>query len=339
MTSINAPEHREDPDYGFAVGRVRAQERELLGPPEYDRLLRAADEADFMSALTETTYARFLDQSREPETLEATLSRVRRDNLRFLADYCPDQWLPDLVQLKTDAFNLKVLAKRKLAGAAPAVEAVVDTGVLGSAILERLAAGARDVEPQWAARAWTSATNIGEEQADPSVVDSVFDQAAQREQLRLAQNSRFMLGYLGLSADTENIRTFMRARVLGEGGELLERAFLPGGAVSAQELAALVRSDWSDVRSHFATTEFREFVETGISGLEQKRSFRNMERNGREMRLAYLRRSRYSVFGHEPLVTFYLLRDNEVTNIRQVKAAKVAGLSEAETRELVAYVA
>ncbi len=339
MTSINIPEYREDPEYGFAVGRVRAQEKELLGLPEYDRLLRTADEAEFMAALNETSYARFLGQSREPETFDSMLTRVRTENFRFLTDCSPEQWLIQFVQLKTDGFNLKLLAKQQLAGARPEPKTLSDTGVLAGAALEQIVAGGPDVEPEWAVAAWNSAIRLYEEQQDPSVIDNVLDQAIQREQLRRAERSRFLLGYLGLCADIDNIRTLFRMRVLGENEELLKRTFLPGGAWTMPELVTLAASAWGDVRSYFAPTEFRELVEAGISGLEQHRSLLSMERIGRELKLAYLRRSRYSVFGPEPLVTFYLLRDNEVTNLRQIRAAKVAGLTQTEARELVAYVA
>ena len=62
-----------------------------------------------------------------------------------------------------------------------------------------------------------------------------------------------------------------------------------------------------------------------------------LERIARETMLRYLQRARYATFGHEPLVCYYLFRVNELTNLRQLSAAKAAGLEESICRELVAY--
>jgi vacuolar-type H+-ATPase subunit C/Vma6 len=62
-----------------------------------------------------------------------------------------------------------------------------------------------------------------------------------------------------------------------------------------------------------------------------------MERLGRELELRYLRQTRYATFGHEPLVTFHMMQQNELRNLRQLHAAKVAGLAPEVVQELVAY--
>jgi vacuolar-type H+-ATPase subunit C/Vma6 len=62
-----------------------------------------------------------------------------------------------------------------------------------------------------------------------------------------------------------------------------------------------------------------------------------MEKLGREMELAYLRGARHAVFGHEPVVAFHLLWENEIRNVRGLCAGKRAGLAEADLRDFIAY--
>ncbi len=328
----------EDPNYGFALGRVRSLEKDLLGSSEYDLLVRTADASEFTAAVAETSYARHFSQGRASGGVESALARAVQENDDFFAKYCLDPWLLDFVRLRTDALNLKLLAKQKLARTEPEPGSLVKVGTLGQDALRRITAGSGGAAHPWAEAAWAAATDLQGTLPDPSAVDAIIDRALQSEQIRVVCKSRFLLGYLELYADTENIRTMLRARVLGEGRELLQLAYLAGGATTKQELAALLEREWSEVAAHFSAGPLRDYVAAGIAGLERSRSLLAMEKVGRELKLAYLRRSKYSVFGHEPLVAFYLLRENELTNIRQLWSAKVAGLPEDKTRELVAYV-
>ncbi|MEO0078538.1 MAG: V-type ATPase subunit [candidate division WOR-3 bacterium] len=329
----------DDPDYGFAIGRVRARERELLGSSEYELLVRAADASGFLAALLETSYSSYFGQDRATEGIEPKLARALEENDSFFTKHCEKSWLLDFVRLRTDCLNLKVLAKRRSSGAELESQPLARTGTISREALRQIVEAPDRAEPRWAAEAWARATDTRDGQHAPSTIDAIFDRACYKEQLRVVRRSEFLSGYLGLCADVENIRTLIRVRVLGEGREMLKVAFVDGGTVHEEELAALVETEWAEVAAHFGSGRFRDYVAAAIAGLERARSLRTMERIGRELKLAYLRRSRYAVFGHEPLVTFYLLRENEVTNIRLLWAAKIVGLPENEARELVAYVA
>jgi vacuolar-type H+-ATPase subunit C/Vma6 len=84
-------------------------------------------------------------------------------------------------------------------------------------------------------------------------------------------------------------------------------------------------------------TPYARLVEDGVTGVRQGSMLR-LERLAREHKLTYLHGSRYMTFGYEPLLTYYLFRENEITNLRQLNAAKEAGLDEALCREMVALV-
>jgi len=51
----------EDPKYGFAIGRVRALESALMDRPRYERFVRARSGEEFVAALAETAYGRFIE--------------------------------------------------------------------------------------------------------------------------------------------------------------------------------------------------------------------------------------------------------------------------------------
>ncbi|UCG43738.1 MAG: V-type ATPase subunit, partial [candidate division WOR-3 bacterium] len=172
---------------------------------------------------------------------------------------------------------------------------------------------------------------------DPVVLDATLDRVQQAEQLVLADGSSFVLGYLGVHADVENVRTFVRVKALGEEKTSFEVAFLPGGTLTRAQLAEIWEEELDAVPGRLRMTPYARLAEEGIAGVRQGTMLR-LERLSRERELKYLRVSRYMTFGYEPLFAYYLFRENEITNLRQLHAAKEAGLEESLCRETVAYV-
>jgi len=327
----------EDPEYGFAVGRVRALETALLDRARYERFVRARDAAAFVAALTETAYAKFLE-GKAPDVPQA-FDDASSENIAFLCFYALDEWLLRLFRLPGVFRRLKTSLKEALLRGEADVE--IPDGFEGKP------------EGSIVAALVAEATASFAKEKDPAAVDVVADRLMQEMQLRTASPSGFVVGYLQLHADLENLRTLTRVKAgkAGPGGERngraeMQAAFMPGGTLALDDLVAALPEPWSAVAETLAKAPpygsgdeaFREYLEQGGSAVAGKRSFVRLERLGREMELRYLRQTRYATFGYEPLVTFFLVSENELRNLRLLYAAKLAGLTDEETRELVACV-
>lgn len=324
----------EDPKYGFAIGRVRALEPALLDRPRYERFVRARGSDEFAAVLAETAYARFLEGGAAGVT--HAFDSAARENAAFLSDYALDDWLLHSFSLSGAFRRLKTHLKEALAQDQTDVsipdefEATGQKSIVGKVVAETVAVFAKN--------------------RNPAAVDMAIDRLEQEVELRVAGPSEFMIGYLGLHADTENLRTLVRFKAM-EGGakapvEEMEAAFLKGGTLTLASLLTALPLPWPEVVELLAkappfgagSEAFHDYLEQGRTAVTDRRSFTRMERLGREAELRYVRQTRYSTFGHEPLVAFFLLRDNELRNLRLLYAAKLAGLAVEEAQDLVAYV-
>jgi vacuolar-type H+-ATPase subunit C/Vma6 len=294
----------ENPEYGFAVGRVRALEPQLLDRSRYERLIRARDPGEFSAALSETAYSRYLEGEKGGSDVPAALDQAAQDNYGFLAQYALDPWLLQLFQLPARYRQLK--------------------------------AAARDADYA----------------RQPSNIDATFDRQQQRDALELTVASDFLTGWLHLHADVENLRAFVRIKAEPDLPTSAERqaeladAWLGGGQLKLADLDALLTEPWDTAEERLGkpppfgvgSEKFAEYVYEGVADITARGSIVRMERLGRELELAWVRQARYATFGHEPLAAYLLLQENELRNLRQLYSAKVAGLSEEQARDLVAYV-
>lgn len=324
----------EDPKYGFAIGRVRALEPALMDRPRYERFIRARSGEEFVAALAETAYARFLEG--EAAGMARALDRAAQENVAFLFTYALDDWLVHLFSIPATFRRLKTDLKTALSQGKTEVPIPNEFEVTG--------------QKSRVAEVVVHAVEAFGRDRNPAAVDMALDQLMQEIELQAASNSEFMVGYLGLHADNENLRTLVRLKAKeGDDKNLageMEAAFLQGGTLTLASLLAALPQPWPAVVELLAkappygvgSESFRGFLEQGRTDVAERRSFVRLERFGREAELRYLRQTRYATFGHEPLVTFFLLRENELRNLRLLYAAKLAGRVDEEMQDLVAYV-
>jgi V/A-type H+-transporting ATPase subunit C len=284
--------------------------------------------------LAETAYGRYLENGVAGVT--RALDSAARDNTDFFSAYALDEWLLRLLLIPAAVRSLKTAVKSELAQSwadfhpLKELDAMPQRPLIGKVIAETVEAFSRN--------------------RNPAAVDMALDRLMQQIVLLVSSSSAFMTGYFGLHADVENLRTLVRLKVReGAEGDLAgeaEAAFLPGGTLTLASLLAALPQPWPAVMELLAKAPpygagseyFHDYLEQGRAAVTDRRSFTRIERLGREAELRYLRQTRYATFGFEPLVAFFLLRENEQRNLRLLFAAKLAGLTAEETQDLVAYV-
>jgi V/A-type H+-transporting ATPase subunit C len=324
----------EDPKYGFAIGRVRALEPGLMDRSRYERFVRARGGEEFVAALAETAYGRFLEGGAAGVT--PAFDNAAQDNADFFSSYALDEWLVHLFSIPAAFRQLKTALKNAFS-----------QGRTDASLPREL-----ETMPQrpLVVKLIAETAEVFSRNRNPAATDMALDRLTQTIELQVASSSEFMTGYFGLHADVENLRTLARLKAKEGADEAsvgeMEAAFLEGGTLTLASLLAALPQPWPAVVELLARTPpygagseaFYDYLEHGRTGAANRRSFIRMERLGREAELRYLRQTRYATFGHEPLVAFFLLRENELRNLRLVYAAKLAGLADEETQDLVAYV-
>lgn len=319
-------------DYSFAVGRVRAQEQLLFDRAQYERLIRAQASKGFLGALAETRYSQFIDE--ESRTNPALIfARAGEENLRFCLKYAAEEWLELLLRLPAEIYNLKIGLKQALSE---------DAGLALRWQLPEMSRGLARGKQWYKVKALISeggadALYRARERSDPALIDILLDRLEQRLALNLSTGQDYAFGYYQLFADLNNLLIALRLRFLDEDEGVLAETLLPGGILPAKTVFALIKADDETIEHLFGSTIFAQIMSTGWKSAREKSSLVPMEKKVRESLLEYVNSARYVALGYEPLLRFYRLWENELTNLRLLYAAKVAGLGSEECQELVVY--
>ncbi len=295
----------EDTRYAFVNGIIRAREARLLTRSHFDRLM-AADLSSFNTILSDTPYVGHQDFS---EALEAEEKAVRK----FFKRYCLTEEVGYLVDWPEEMHNLKV----KLKGGGDELLYAQDTDTVESwpEVSDEVARFAIDKDP------FVLSTNL-----DKILCGHLFQTAA---------FAPFFKGYFTLYFESENIRSFFRARQFEKRREIISQVYIPLGNLQLRFFIDNIDVAQEHLGRNFFNTSYADIVDKGGFYFEEYESFLRLERLIEEHKLGFLLQARRMTFGVEPLYTYYHFKMHEIKKLRQVYWGKVNEVAMNDLKESI----
>src|SRR5690554_2633693 len=103
-------------DFIQGVTRTRVLEKRLLSRARIDRMIEAKDIDEVLRVLNETEYSNSLAGITRGEEYEKILSNELKRVYKLMREVSKDQTIVDILALKYDYHNLKVMIKEKESG-------------------------------------------------------------------------------------------------------------------------------------------------------------------------------------------------------------------------------
>ncbi|KPJ49877.1 hypothetical protein AMJ40_04525 [candidate division TA06 bacterium DG_26] len=315
----------ENADYAYAVGRIRALETRLLSRGIVDRMLEASDLDELYRILGDTAYGASLSEGAEYEKM---LQSEEARTVDLFEELCLDPALSELARYSYDFHNAKVLMKVSVAkedfGAALSECGNVGISLFRSAFEEEKFGVLPEVLQQTITRALESCYT----KEDPRLIDLVTDQEMFKFYRKIVRGlgSEFLSQLFALVVDLTNIKTLARLRRLEEDRDTLRLAIFEGGVVESGRYAAMAEEPWESLPHRFYATPYFTIVEEGYRHLEREGSFLILEKRCNDYLLDWLRNTRYTALGVEPLVAYFLAKRNELNILRLLFVGKRHGI-------------
>lgn len=325
---------RKPEDYAFSSTRIRLMERQLLSAAFLERLVQAESLEETLRILQETRYG---DALRNTTSFEEALNQVFAEQLKELDALIEDEDLRQLLFLKYDVHNIKVLLKEHYTQQnlrhllypygtvfVPDVELWMDSPLKNpqETILQRAIAQAQEVEKQT---------------GDLQRVDFVIDQAYFEAMAQLAKNFRtdFFTGYVAGYADFTNLLSLLRVR--REEGEKnrLHEAFVAGGKLSNAELLQHFHDTEDNLESLLRSAHVTDALTQSFQSYRDTHSVPLLERARDHYIYHAALEGGKALYGPEVLYAYLLRLEIEQQNLRIILGAKRAGVQADAIRERI----
>ncbi len=312
--------------YAFATGRIRALEAKLLNRAHYQRLLDAADASEAWRAVAEVGYSGAAE--RKLDEYEDVLTDELRELYALVTALSPAPERILWLQRRYDFHHVKVYLKAKLLGEDPTegvfdgvgtispklIEVSVNTGVWGELPPELAETGER------ALRAYESTRQA-------QTIDTVVDQGLFRYLQTATAGHPFAETLVAMWADLLNLKSLVRAKLMGKDRAFAQRVLVPGGSLDDSRLLALMDAaieTWADELRH---TPYSDVLGRGLASLTERRSLALFERLSDDFVTDFLKRAKLALYGAEPLCAYVLAKETELKNMRILLVGKLNGLS------------
>ncbi len=327
---------RDPVRYGYAVGRIKVRELNLLNRQRLGRLI----EADFDEALhilEEMDYGEYLKGARVASDVDAGLMRFLQELYILLKEITPaGSHIAEFLLDRYDFHNLKVLLKQRCCGDGKdgllLNLGTLDPDTLQAALENPAKLPAHMIGPVFEILTLPEVTS--------QWVDTIVDRYFFEHRLALAHEERsgFMEEFARTSLDLANLKILLRAKNLSKDAGFLWRALADGGRVDKAWLVSLVAMPAEEMLHALGRSKYAAGLLPFLEVEDEQIRLTDYDKRADDLLMAQLHRALQIAVGVEPILGYMRGRENDVTVLRIILMGKLHNLSpeaiERHVREL-----
>ena len=322
-------------EFTQAVVRTRVLETRLLSRAIIERMVDAKDIEEVIKILGETEYADSIGGLTRVEEYEKILSSELKRVYQLMYEITKEDMVVDLLTLKYDYHNLKVLVKES------ALQK--DLGDLyisvGKTDFEKIKAdylsnNLRDMDSRFS-EALDSVAKDFELSKDPQRIDLILDKYYFKHLYELARETEIPLfiNYVQDLIDFTNIRTLIRLKKQDKDMKFLEDVLLPNGKIDIDDIVLALNDSLEMIINKFKSYDISSELKKGLENYQQTGRLSEFERQMDNYLINLNKPSKYVNFGPEPIFSYIIAKETEVKVLRIIMVSKLNKLSPDAIRE------
>ncbi|GKU25598.1 V-type ATP synthase subunit C [Clostridium folliculivorans] len=322
-------------DFTQVIPRLRVLENRLLDKPKFDRMIDSSSAEDALKILQETEYINVSKEISHPKEYEVILSNELKRVFNMIYDATPHKEVVDIMSIKYDFHNIKVLIKAKLLDK-NFDEILIPVGTieikkLKNAIDEN---NYRDI-PNLMGKAIETAFEDFSKEKDPQRIDLIVDNLQYDHMYEIANrlDDPFIEKYVDKLIDLSNIRTLLRVKKQKKGREFLNCSLIDGGKIDKDRILVLLNDSIENVYGKLSYTDYGGVLKNGIEQYTKIGSSSELEKLSDNYIMRFMKDAKYISFGPEPIIAYIYAKENEIKNIRIIMVGKLNNIPSEVIRE------
>lgn len=314
-------------EYTYAVARVRANEQTLLSAADIEQLITAGDYKVTMQKLSDAGWGEIKDIYNYASYLENYFAKT----WDFLVEIMSDIHELDLLLVKNDMQNLKAALKQIVsqhdAKDLYVQSTVYDTESILKAVEDRRWNDLPDFMQEPAKEAYEVLT----ETANGQLADAIIDKATLEriKFLGVESGSPILAELAERMCATANIKTALRCANTGKSKDFVTRSLCNCDTISKDKLIETSLEGVDSVLKYLEESSYKE------AGAKFKESTSAFEKWCDDILMECVKEARYTAFGIDPIIAYYVARDAEIKTVRIILSAKINNLPADVIRERV----
>ena len=312
-------------DFTHAVARIRVIEKRLLDKNKVERLLESESAEDVLRILQETTYGEGINNLESTYEYEKVLKEELINLYYSLYKISPEKDVIDIMSMRYDYHNIKVLIKAKALGK-DLTNILIPIGTIPIDTLKNSIANG-DLKPlgKYISDAVKHIELKFEETKDPQVVDVLLDKYMFNSMLEKAKelNIDYITRYVQESIDITNIKTMLRVKKQNKDGRFLEAVLIPSGTINER----IYREGLNDTLEGFigkiSRTEYSKVLSSILEEYTSSGNISSLDALYDNYIMNHAKDAKRVNFGPEPLIAYIIAKETEIKVIRIIMVGKI----------------
>lgn len=322
-------------DYGRSVVTVRVLEKRLLNKNRLERMIEAETPDEVLKLLGETEYSQSMTDIKNSREYEKILKRETERVFSLIREMSNDSEIVDILSLKYDYHNLKVLLKGKVTEK-DFSGLLMDAGIVKANKLKaQFDAENYDDLPEEFSKAINEAEKDFNENKDSQRIDIIVDKYYYSHLLKIADkiNVEILRDYVEGLIDFQNIITLLRVKKQNKDFKFLESVIHEGGKISKDKIVSSLNDSVEVIANKFRKEKIGNYLLKGAEVFNEKGRLSELEKISDNYLMALNRESKYTVFGPEPLFAYLIAKEREINAIRMIMVSKINNINSEKVRE------
>ena len=158
-----------------------------------------------------------------------------------------------------------------------------------------------------------------EKDIDPQLIDIILDKHTQSlNYRRAAEYSEFLQKYFQIAIDLNNIRNFLRVKILNKDRDFLSKVLLDNGTLKTDLFLNQFEEDIENFAGAIKHTNYYKLVTEGIQSWTENHSLATLEKLSDNYLLNYIKQTKFAILGVEPLLGYLLAKEHEMKLMSEI---------------------
>lgn len=322
-------------DFTHAVARLRVIETKLLDKSKIERMIESTSLEDALRVLTETQYGEALAALKRNEDYEFLLNEELKNIYSLMYEVSPEKAIVDIMALKYDYHNIKVLEKSKIVNG-DLTSLLLPIGTLNIDVLKN-AVLAKDLKPldKIMQQAIEVSEKDFEENKDSQNIDIILDIYMYKNMISKAKECgfEFIENFIRKSIDLINIKTMLRVKAQEKDGRFLERVLLEEGFMPKDLLIEGLSCSLEVFSEKVSKYGYDKILKLVIENHTITKKYNSIEVYCDNYLMEYIKGAKRVNFGPEPIIAYIMAKETEIKVLRIILAGKLNKVSSEIIRE------